>query len=234
MKLHLSLLFALSLQVAVAQVPKGAWKSQEPTGSTSMMIVADNYLSIASYSVLNKYFERTEGGPFTMQGDQLVYTPEYNTADSTKIGIPIHFTVSRKDGVLTLRYKDAWVWMQVDDAQGVPMAGAWHITERAQEGSDQLVKIHQSGTRKTLKILSATRFQWIAIDPAKKGFYGTGGGTYKIENGKYTEKIEFFSRDNNRVGASLQFDWGLQNGRWDHSGKSSKGASIHEIWEKIP
>ncbi|WP_025762684.1 hypothetical protein [Dyadobacter tibetensis] len=233
MKPYLTLILLLMVQLAYAQVPKGAWKSQEPTGSTSMMIVSDNYLSIASYSVLNKYFERTEGGPFIMEGDQMIYTPEYNTADSTKIGQPIHFTVTRKDKILTLRYKDAWVWMLVDDAKDVPMAGTWHITERVQGDSGNLVKIHQSGTRKTLKILSGTRFQWIAIDPAVKGFYGTGGGTYRIENGKYTEKIEFFSRDNNRVGASLQFDWGLENGRWDHQGKSSKGDAIHEVWEKI-
>ncbi len=218
--------------ISIAQVPVGAWKSQEPTGSTSVMIVAANYLTIASYSVLNKYFERTEGGGFSMDGDQMVYTPEFNSADSTKIGVPINFTVSRKDGVLTLRYKDAWVWMLVDNAQNVPMAGTWHITQRAQDGVGELIKIHQTGTRKTIKILSGTRFQWIAIDPAVKGFYGTGGGTYKIQNGKYTEHIEFFSRDNNRVGNNLTFNWKLNNGEWDHSGKSSKGDPIHEVWEK--
>ncbi len=218
--------------VSFAQVPVGAWKSQEPTGSTSTMIVAENYLTIASYSVLNKYFERTEGGPLVMNGDQMVYTPEFNSADSTKIGVPIHFTVSRKDGVLTMRYKDAWVWMLVDDANNVPMAGAWHITERAQNGTGDLIKIHQTGTRKTIKMLSGTRFQWIAIDPAVKGFYGTGGGSYEIKDGKYTEYIQFFSKDNNRVGNSLTFNWNLANGRWDHSGKSSKGDPIHEVWQK--
>ncbi len=225
--------FLLLSTFTFAQAPVGAWKSQEPTGSTSTLIVTDNYLTIASYSVLNKYFERTEGGPFTMEGDQMVYTPEFNSADTAKIGVPVRFTVTRKEGVLTLSYKYAWVWMLIDDAKNVPMAGAWHITERAQNGSDDLVKIHQKGTRKTIKMLSGTRFQWFAIDPAVKGFYGTGGGTYDIKNGKYTEHIQFFSRDNNRVGNDLTFDWKLENGRWDHSGKSSKGDPIHEVWEKI-
>ena len=223
----------ISLFVAMGQVPKGAWKSQEPTGSASRLIVADNYLAIASYSIGNKYFERSEGGPFTMNGDQMTYTPEFNSADTTKIGKPIVFTVTVKDDILTLRYEEAMVWMRVDDATSVPMAGAWHITERAGEGNGELVKIHQTGTRKTIKILSGTRFQWFAIDPAVKGFYATGGGTYKIENGKYTENIQFFSKDNNRVGSSLKFNHKLENGRWDHSGKSSDGKPIHEIWEKI-
>jgi hypothetical protein len=225
-------LFA-SGQVRLPQVPKGAWKSQEPTGSTSTLIVADNYLVIASYSVGNKYFERSEGGPFTMSGDQMTYTPEFNSADTAKIGIPIVFTVTVKDDILTLRYEEAMVWMRVDDATSVPMAGAWHITERASGEQGELAKIHQQGTRKTFKLLSGTRFQWFAIDPAVKGFYATGGGTYTVENGRYTEKVQFFSKDNNRVGSSLKFNYKLENGRWDHSGKSSDGKPVHEIWEKI-
>jgi hypothetical protein len=229
--LTFSLMFVSVL--TMAQVPKGAWKSQEPTGSASSLIVADNYLSIASYSINNKYFERTEGGPFTMSGDKMTYTPEFNSADTSKVGIPIVFTVTVKDDILTLRYEEAMVWMRVDNATSVPMAGAWHITERAADGTGDLVKIHQQGTRKTIKMLSGTRFQWFAIDPGVKGFYATGGGTYTAKDGVYTENIQFFSKDNNRVGSSLKFNFKLENGRWDHSGKSSDGKPIHEIWEKV-
>lgn len=232
MKHILTTAFLFISAMAMAQVPKGAWKSQEPTGSTSTLIVADNYLAIASYSVGNKYFERAEGGPFTMSGNQITYTPEFNSADTAKIGIPVVFTVTVKDDILTLRYEEAMVWMRVDDAANVPMAGAWHITGRANAQGD-MAQIHQQGTRKTIKMLSATRFQWFAIDPAVKGFYATGGGTYTAKDGKYTENIQFFSKDNNRVGSSLKFDFKLENGRWDHSGKSSDGKPIHEIWEKI-
>lgn len=233
MKHILTTAFLLISFLSFSQVPKGAWKSQEPTGSASTLIVADNYLVIASYSIGNKYFERSEGGPFTMSGDKMTYTPEFNSADTAKIGIPIEFTVTVKDDILTLRYEEAMVWMRVDDATNVPMAGAWHITER-DNGQGSLVQIHQTGTRKTLKLLSKTRFQWFAIDPAVKGFYATGGGTYTAKDGKYTENIQFFSKDNNRVGSSLKFDFKLDNGRWDHSGKSSDGKPVHEIWEKIP
>ena len=217
-----------------AQSIKGAWKSQQPNNSTAMLIVADDYLMIASYSVLNKYFDRTEGGPFTMQGDRMTYTTEFNTDDTAKINKSAVFTVIRKDSILTLRGEDEeLVWMLVDDAKNEPMAGTWHITGRAKDGTGEMMQIHQTGTRKTLKILSGTRFQWAAIDPAVKGFYGTGGGTYDIKNGKYTEHIQFFSRDRHRVGADLAFDWKLTDGKWDHSGKSSKGDPIHEVWEKI-
>ena len=59
---------------------------------------------------------------------------------------------------------------------------------------------------------------------------GTGGGTYTTDEGKYIENIEFFSRDQTRVGAALSFDFELKEGKWHHSGKSSKGKDIYEVW----
>lgn len=59
------------------------------------------------------------------------------------------------------------------------------------------------GARKTIKILSGTRFQWAAINSETGEFFGTGGGNYTFKDGKYTENIEYFSRDASRVGASL-------------------------------
>lgn len=230
-KLFLLLSSMLSV-AAYSQSITGAWKSQESTGSTSTLIVTNNYLVIASYSVLNKYFERTEGGPFTMKGNKMTYVPEFNSSDTAKVGVPIEYTISREEGILTMEAEEPRVWMLIDDAAKAPMAGTWAITERANEKGD-LVKIHQKGTRKTLKILSGTRFQWVAIDPGIKAFYATGGGFYTAKNGKYTENIEFFSKQNSRVGASLTFNWQLKDGRWDHSGLSSNGDPIHEIWEKI-
>ena len=217
-----------------AQSIKGAWRSQQPNNSIASLIVADDYLMIASYSILNKYFDRTEGGSFTMQGDQMTYTTEFNTNDTARINKSAVYTVVRKDSILTLRGEDEeLVWMLVDDAEDKPMAGTWHISGRAKDGTGDMMEIHQTGTRKTLKILSGTRFQWAAIDPAVKGFYGTGGGIYDVKNGKYTEHIQFFSRDRFRVGTDLAFDWKLTDGKWDHAGKSSKGDPIHEVWEKI-
>jgi len=87
-----------------------------------------------------------------------------------------------------------------------------------------------SRPRKTMKILSGTRFQWIAYNTETKQFMGTGGGTYTTINGEYTENIEFFSRDDSKAGLSLKFNYELIDGNWNHTGFSSKGEPIHEIW----
>lgn len=86
------------------------------------------------------------------------------------------------------------------------------------------------GDRRTIKILSGGRFQWVAFNSATGDFSGTGGGTYSAVNGIYTENITFFSRDNSRVGAELSFEFGSKKRRLQHSGKSSKGDPIYEIW----
>ncbi|GAB1307461.1 hypothetical protein KH5_01440 [Urechidicola sp. KH5] len=81
-----------------------------------------------------------------------------------------------------------------------------------------------------MNILFGTRFQWITCNTETKQFMGAVGGTYTTIDGKYTESIEFFSRDNSRVGLSLEFDYDLKDGDWHHSGFSSKGAPLHETW----
>ena len=86
--------------------------------------------------------------------------------------------------------------------------------------------------RKTMKILSGTRFQWIAYDTSKKTFIATGGGTYTTKNGVYSENIKFFSRDISRVGMKLEFKYSLKDGNWHHKGFSSRGKAINEIWTK--
>ena len=86
------------------------------------------------------------------------------------------------------------------------------------------------GSRKTMKVLSGTRFQWAAFNVETKEFSGTGGGTYTTKNSKYTEDIVFFSRDDSRVGMSLEFDFKVEDDDWYHSGLSSRGDPISEVW----
>ena len=48
--------------------------------------------------------------------------------------------------------------------------------------------------RKTLKVLTGTKFQWAAINAETKEFFGTGGGSYTFVNGKYSSdrRLEYY------------------------------------------
>ena len=111
-----------------------------------------------------------------------------------------------------------------------PLNGSWLMSGIERRGEMRMRDVNRP--RKTLKMLAGGRFQWIAYDTSKKGFYCTGGGTFTAVDGKYIENLEFFSRDSNTVGKSLDFDYEIKEGDWHHKGFSSKGDPKYEIWTK--
>lgn len=205
---------------------KGAWKQTSADGKTTMLICTGDYLMVSCYT--EKEFLYTEGGTYNLTGGTLTYKSEFNSVDTSKVGKTLSFKITVSGNKLSV--EGLGDWQQVDDGN-TPAAANYRITGRM--GNDGTITTMQRGARKTIKLLTGTRFQWAAINPETKQFSGTGGGTYTIKDGKYTETIEFFSRDNNRVGASLTFDYELKDGKdWHHSGLSSAGAKIYEVWSK--
>lgn len=207
----------------------GAWRLNAG-GAEQVLLFMDGYYTHTTYDVSGKRFIQTRGGTYTLQGGQLTVHYEFDTQNKEQVGQAVTYSASLKDGQLVANVSGAAErWTPLDNGQA-PLAGLWQITARQQNGA--LQPIHQTGTRKTVKILTGTRFQWAAIDPGSKQFMGTGGGTYTFQNGKYTEQIEFFSRDSSRVGSALTFDGKLDAGHWHHSGRSSKGDPIYEVWSR--
>lgn len=214
----------------------GAWQlttSGQQMGTT-MRIVSDNFFMETHYDLSGKKFISSRGGTYTLQNGIYQETIEFDTADSTKVGTKTSAAVKLSQGKwnsIDKQTKTEQIWTRIQEpALGQsPLAGAWRITGREQNGA---MATMQQGPRKTIKLLSGSRFQWAAFNTATKQFSGTGGGTYTAKEGKYTETIEFFSRDGNRVGASLSFQYEVKGKDWHHSGLSSTGNKIYEIWTK--
>ncbi|GHA74589.1 hypothetical protein GCM10007389_30430 [Pontibacter akesuensis] len=226
------------------QAVQGAWQlasgatqfTEIPEGATAIASFEDGYFTVAYFDKDNKKFIGTFGGTYTSENGKLTQKLEWNTLDSTTVGATNSFSYTLKNGQLQLKgngqgnsIKQTWTKAAGRNTSS-PLTGTWRITGRA--GEDGTINPMRRGPRKTLKILSGNRFQWIAFNPETKQFSGTGGGTYTAENGKYTENIEFFSRDSSRVGANLTFDFEVKDGKWHHSGQSSTGKAINEVWER--
>lgn len=221
----------LTAIAATAQNLEGAWQLSSPAPShQTVRIIADNYFVETAYDKTGKQFLRSHGGTLKTTSDALEEKIEFNTDNKELVGSAYNSNYTLQGSTLTIiRNGKQETWQRLD-AGNTPLSGNWHITAREQEGKMQA--IHTSGTRKTVKILSGTRFQWAAIDPGNRSFSGTGGGTYTFKDGKYTETIEFFSRDNSRVGMSLSFDGKVDGKNWHHAGLSSKGDKIAEVWSR--
>lgn len=207
----------------------GAWKIT--TGTVEeLLLVAGNYCMITEYDKTNKKFINTMGGPFTINKDQVSVKIHFNSGDKNEVGKTYTGSFNIGNNRLTTVVEGtSKTWSREDDGKNA-LAGNWRITKR--KVNDEMSDIPLR-PRRTLKLLTGKHFQWAAINIETGEFSGTGGGTYTFQNGKYTENIEFFSRDNSRVGASLSFDGKVENSDWIHSGLSSQGAPIYEIWSKF-
>ncbi|HLT94189.1 MAG TPA: hypothetical protein VKZ56_06485 [Membranihabitans sp.] len=210
-----------------AQDLNGAW--QMKGNDNHLLLIQDGYFSWTETNDQNEFIN-TLGGILNQQGGQLHLVIQFHSSDATVVGesYTTSFTLNGKE--LTTRHPDgsAMVWERIPE-QDQGLAGVWRITGRKTNGD---IGQMERRPRKTYKILTDGHFQWVAMNTANGEFSGTGGGTYTFKDGKYTENIQFFSRDKSRVGASLSFDGKIENGDWHHSGKSSKGDPIYEIWSK--
>src|SRR5690606_3255735 len=176
----------------------GAWHIQQGDIQQTAVFV-DGYLSHSVFDVKNKKFISTRGGTYTANNGNLTVTWQYDTENAgneqpndTWVGTSATFNISTWDALTTDLSGRETSWERNDANEG-PMAGVWRITGRKQGEDIGQMPLRD---RRTLKILSGTRFQWVAINIKTGEFSGTGGGSYTFENGKYTENIEFFSRDN--------------------------------------
>ncbi len=227
MFVFLGLMF-FAVSASAQSTVAGSWSKQDGSVITTWLF-QDGFYSCTKYDVTNKVFSYTKGGTYVVAGNELQLKLAFHTAEKEKVGTTETALVVVKDQTMKLTVDGAEEnYKRMDDGKSA-LAGHWLITGRMINGSLQTIT---PGARRTIKLLTGTRFQWIAINSETKEFFGTGGGTYTFENGKYTEHIEFFSRDSTRVGASLSFDGKVEGNNWHHSGLSSKGEPINEVWTR--
>jgi len=232
MKKFIVLLVCMVVSFGInAQSVIGAWEmystSENGDKMRSVVIFADGYQVISTYDANTGKFLQSNGGTWRLEGDTMTEKVEFDTVTPERVGSEVSFKVQITDTTLEIVGSNMKM-TRVDNGTPGQLQGAWLMSGRVRDGETQLRDT--SGPRKTMKMLSGTRFQWIAYNTETKQFMGTGGGTYTTENGEYTENIEFFSRDDSRVGASLKFDYSLVDGNWHHKGFSSKGDPLYEIW----
>lgn len=220
----------LQAQVSIKDL-NGAWQRTED-GSSYIMIIADGFFMVGSFKGEQQAFEHATGGIISMQGNDLQVEIEFDSKNNKEVGSFHLMGMSLAGNTMTLTHHgDVMPWQRIDDGKPGALRGAWLFSGRKRSAADT-IQPYTPGVRKTMKIMSGTRFQWAAYNTETKEFLGTGGGTYTTAGGKYTENIGFFSRDNSRVGASLSFDMQLTEPHWHHSGLSSKGDPIFERWSR--
>ncbi len=213
-------------QLVSAQIPSGVYHSTEKNESTSLvheLKIADGYLIHSVFETNPPKFTKTYGGFYNIHDSlklKLEFNSNFEKDGITEITIP--YSTDNQDVVLN------GMKFEAKEQRKQDLDGRWLFATRGPDTGQE--RRGESNTRKTLKFLIDGHFQWIAYDTENFKFSGTGGGTYTAGNGKYVENILYFSRDNNRVGAQLEFDYEITGDDWHHKGKNSKGKPMYEIW----
>jgi hypothetical protein len=217
---------AVSVDEQPAPAIRGAWQLVGEDGTVATWIMTGEHFSVARYRIEPAEFISTGGGSWSWADGELRLKYEFHTANPDLVGTIERLRLIVVGGEMVVGGAN---WTRIDSGKPGALEGAWLMTGRKRDGE---ISMRKPGVRRTMKILSGTRFQWIAYNVETREFFGSGGGTYTTAGGTYTENIEFFSRDNSRVGASLKFEYDLPENVWHHQGKSTAGDPMHEVWER--
>ena len=151
----------------------GAWQ-RGPEENRIIWINSEKHFAAVVYNVKENKFLGTCGGTWKVEGNVFVEVHEFNTMKAELIGKELRNNIEIRDGKLIFKMKEGdEEWTRIDDGGPGKLAGAWVITGRVNDGQ---VRKMTPGARKTMKILSGTRFQWIAYNSETKEFFGTGAG----------------------------------------------------------
>lgn len=226
--LFILLVTLANTSAVISQMPSGTYISNVDNTRHELKM-NDGYFIHSVYETSPPKFIKTVGGFAKVEEGKLVVLLEFNSEyerDSIRM-LSIPFTM--EDDSLTL---DWFAKMKFKPSKKIEqdLDGAWLFATRGPDEGQE--RRGEETPRKTLKFLLDNRFQWIAYNTETMKFSGTGGGSFSSEDGVYVENIEFFSKDDSRVGAELKFNYELKGNDWHHTGNNSKGEPMYEIWER--
>ena len=171
-----------------AQSLIGAWENtlilDNGQEIKSVLIVSENYQVMTTYDAKTGEFLQTNGGTWSLEGNIMTETVEFHSNDSELVGQTVSFEIKLTKNTVQILGRNE-VFKRIDDGTPGELEGAWLMSGRFRDG--ELHNRQTNQQRKTMKILSGTRFQWIAYNTETKSFKATGGGTYTTENGLYVE-----------------------------------------------
>ncbi|MBT8305663.1 MAG: hypothetical protein KJN85_01870 [Maribacter sp.] len=213
-----------------AQINPNVYTSKQEKDGKSVkheLKIDGDYLTHTVYEIKPAKFIKTLGGFYKIEDGAINVQLEFNSNFENDSITQLHYKFEMGKDVLKLHLDDK---LEFKAAKGLvqELDGKWLFGTRGPDKGQE--RRGDSRPRKTLKFLQNGRFQWIAYNTETMKFFGTGGGSFTSKDGVYQENIEFFSRDNSRVGAELKFEYGLKGNDWHHQGNNSKGEPMYEIW----
>lgn len=231
MKIFFLGLIAFISQSTLCQNLDGSWELLQKNGKSvsenTIRIYEGDYFMEASkegdYKVTN-----AKGGRYTQTSSDYSEEYDFNTSEENLIHTAKKFKISVNKDTLQLNAgNQSSTWLRISSAIN-KLSGIWVLKGTKENGK---LTFELPKDQICLKIVSGDKFQWVTFNPETGELVATGGGASYAQYNVYLENIDFFSKDEIMVGASLSFEYQLENGQWYHRGTSSEGKPLYEIWE---
>ena len=85
-----------------------------------------------------------------------------------------------------------------------------------------------------IKHVTPTHFTWIIVHRADRKPLGMAGGTWTLQDGVYTEKVEYATDEHEHLrGKEFSFSAKLDGGKWLHKSRPDSGLEVDEVWRRI-
>ena len=100
------------------------------------------------------------------------------------------------------------------------LQGSWTLVQTLEIGHEDSTNRRNTQDKIYIKHLTPTHFTWVEFDKVERRLVGTGGGTYTLQEGAYTENIDFFyPPGSSELGQAIPFTATIENGKWHHRGQ---------------
>src|SRR5690606_21245720 len=153
----------------------GAWEhlstSEDGDPLINVMIFVDGYYASTTYHATIGKFIKTHGGSWKLENNLMIENLEFDTNNSERVGTEVSYEVNVLENELEI-VNSHLKFTRLDSGQPGALHGAWLMSGRTIDGNSQIR--NTDGPRKTMKILSGTRFQWIAYNTETKQFMEIG------------------------------------------------------------
>ncbi|CAN5305794.1 hypothetical protein BH11BAC6_BH11BAC6_13960 [soil metagenome] len=206
----------------------GAWIKKQGDDQT-VLIINPHYFTVTTFDTKNRKILQSFGGTCIHDENKLEALIDFSTT-GIKVNEKILFTLNIGDNALSSNITGRRITYDRMDYDSGVVNGTWIISSKEENGVVQTI----TSDTETIKILSATRFQWVTINTATGTIINTVCGSYIFDNGLYTEYTDFNSIDITRVGRSTNFRGYLNDNTWTNSGKNINGGIMNEIWTRVP
>lgn len=199
----------------------GAWQSKDGDDET-VVICHEGYIVITEFNPVNTAFYYSGGGSYKVTKERLIVSIEFTTnkTELQQAGKKAQLPYSRSGDKLSVTKDDSVKisFIRIDNGSGT-LAGVWQLAGK-------------HGELKDLLVLSAGRFQRIQFNAQTKELISCYGGRYDYSDGKYTEHINFYRKDPEKIGKSVSFIVEINKNGMTIKGKNEKGEAVEEEWMK--